>query len=146
MIDRPIHPDFRYHLNSHSAQVIELYTQLRQIVLTRFPEANELLYHTHVLTSVYSFSTKLQDAFIHLPLYTEHVNLGFNQGATLPDPFGLLSGTGKWIRHIPIRHLDDLQQAGMLELMQTAADRSRPDERSPQPTTGQTISKIKPRQ
>jgi hypothetical protein len=36
------------------------------------------------------------------------LNLGFNHGATLDDPLGILEGTGKQIRHIKIKAPDDL--------------------------------------
>jgi len=32
-----------------------------------------------------------------------HENVGFFHGAALPDPAGLLQGTGKFIRHVKLR-------------------------------------------
>jgi hypothetical protein len=31
------------------------------------------------------------------------VNLGFNEGASLPDPDGILRGTGSHVRHVSVR-------------------------------------------
>jgi hypothetical protein len=75
---RPIHPDFQFFLDFKSQEVIDLFTNLRQYILELYPDSNELLYHTHALTAVFSISEKLSDAFCMIPIYTNHLNLGFN--------------------------------------------------------------------
>lgn len=35
--------------------------------------------------------------------YKSHVNVGFFLGATLPDPSGLLQGSGRFMRHVKVR-------------------------------------------
>ena len=42
-------------------------------------------------------------AFGYVNVFTSHVNVGFFQGAALPDPAGLLEGTGKFMRHVKLR-------------------------------------------
>ena len=88
-------------------ELVEMFIELRNLVLQLAPGCFELVYHTHALTSVFSHSQKLSGAFCHIPVYTGHLNLGFNRGALLEDPEGLLQGTGKLIRHIPIRSRHD---------------------------------------
>ena len=46
---------------------------------------------------------KMTDGYSYIMPLREYVNLGFYQGATLPDPFTLLEGTGKGLRHIKLR-------------------------------------------
>jgi len=41
--------------------------------------------------------------FGYVNVFTSHVNVGFFQGATLPDPACLLQGTGKFMRHVKLR-------------------------------------------
>ena len=41
--------------------------------------------------------------FAYVNTFTHHVNVGFFRGADLPDPAGLLQGTGKSMRHVKIR-------------------------------------------
>jgi len=53
--------------------------------------------------------------FGYVNVFTSHVNVGFFQGATLPDPAGLLQGTGKFMRHVKLRlgmttHADSLSR------------------------------------
>jgi hypothetical protein len=104
---RPIHPDFQFFLDFKSQEVIDLFTNLRQYILELYPDSNELLYHTHALTAVFSISEKLSDAFCMIPIYTNHLNLGFNKGTLLKDPNNLLTGTGNLIRHIDIKETTD---------------------------------------
>jgi hypothetical protein len=41
--------------------------------------------------------------FAYVGAFKAHVNVGFFQGATLPDPAGLLEGTGKRMRHVKVK-------------------------------------------
>ncbi|HEV2214380.1 MAG TPA: DUF1801 domain-containing protein, partial [Terracidiphilus sp.] len=41
--------------------------------------------------------------FGYVNVFTAHVNVGFYQGASLPDPAHLLEGSGKRMRHVKLR-------------------------------------------
>src|ERR1700744_6531468 len=41
--------------------------------------------------------------FGYVNVFTSHVNVGFFQGAALPDPAGLLQGSGRFMRHVKLR-------------------------------------------
>ena len=41
--------------------------------------------------------------FGYVNVFTSHVNVGFFQGATLPDPCRLLQGSGKFMRHVKLK-------------------------------------------
>lgn len=41
--------------------------------------------------------------FGYVNAFTAHVNVGFFQGASLPDPARLLEGTGKRMRHVRLK-------------------------------------------
>src|SRR5579863_4748129 len=41
--------------------------------------------------------------FGYVNVFTSHVNVGFFQGASLPDPARLLQGAGKYMRHVKLR-------------------------------------------
>lgn len=140
---RPIHPEFLFLLGLKEKKVIELFKDLREFILEIYPDCNELLYHTHALTTVFSISDKLSDAFCMLPIYTNHLNLGFNKGTLLNDPHKLLTGTGNLIRHIPVDTLKDYRNKKVKDLIKTAADFAIKDMDKPTKSTGMTISKIK---
>lgn len=42
-------------------------------------------------------------AFAYVGVFRSHVTIGFFQGAELPDPDGLLLGSGRYMRHLKIR-------------------------------------------
>ena len=123
--------------------MITLYIDLRTFLLELHPDANELLYHTHVLTSVYSISEKLGDSYCMIAIYTAHLNLGFNKGTLLKDPHNLLQGTGHLIRHIPIAKPSDYRNAKVKALLKEAAAFAIVDMYAPGKAKGPTISKIK---
>jgi hypothetical protein len=140
---RPIHPEFQYLLEFKEQEVIDLFSDLRQYILELYPESNELLYHTHALTSVFSISDKLSNAFCMLPIYTNHLNLGFNKGTLLKDPDKLLTGTGNLIRHIDVKKKSDYRNPKVKALIQEAIDFAIKDMDKPTKSIGKTISKIK---
>lgn len=140
---RPIHPDFSYFLELKEQGLIELFNDLRNYILDLSPNCNELLYHTHALTALFSTSEKMSDAFCMIPIYTNHLNLGFNKGTLLKDPNKLLQGTGKFIRHIPIERTEDYRNEETKKLLLESIDFAIKDMVVPSKVTGATISKIK---
>lgn len=140
---RKIHPDFLYLLEMKEQKLIELFKDLREYILEIHPESNEILYHTHALTTVFSISDKLGDAFCMLPIYTNHVNLGFNKGTLLKDPHQLLTGTGNLIRHIPVESPKEYRNKKVKDLVQSAIQLAIDEMDKPSLVKGKTISKIK---
>lgn len=140
---RTLHPDFQFLLDLKDQAVIELFCDLRSHILELYPESNELLYHTHALTSVFSISDKLSDAFCMLPIYTNHLNLGFNKGTLLQDPHQLLTGTGNLIRHIDVKKPEDYRNEHVRALIREAINFAIKDMDKPTKSIGKTISKIK---
>lgn len=140
---RKIHPDFRFYLDFKSGSLINLYQDLRMFILDLCPGANELLYHTHALTSLYSVSDKMSAGFCMIPIYTDHLNLGFNKGTLLPDPKRLLQGTGKLIRHIPVTHRRDYNNLAVKALINVAMQYAVEESGKVSNISGQTISRIK---
>ncbi len=140
---RPIHADFQFFLDPKDQEVIALFIDLREYILDLYPDSNELLYHTHALTAVFSISDKLSDAFCMLPIYTNHLNLGFNKGTLLKDPNKLLTGTGNLIRHIDVKKTSDYRNSKVEALIQEAIEFAIKDMDKPTKSIGQTISKIK---
>lgn len=140
---RTIHADFLVLLELKEQPLVKLFKDLREYILEIYPDSNELLYHTHALTAVFSISEKLSDAFCMIPIYTNHLNLGFNKGTRISDPHQLLTGTGNLIRHIPITAPADYRNKKVKALLQSAVDFAIKDMEKPTRSVGKTISKIK---
>ncbi|MEQ8476888.1 DUF1801 domain-containing protein [Fulvivirga sp.] len=140
---RSIHPHFQYYLDLKEQPLIDLYVDLRSFILDKYPESNELLYHTHALTSLYSITEKMGDAFCLIPIYTNHLNLAFGSGTLVADPFQLLQGTGKLMRHIPIKTPADYRNEKVASLIDAAYQLALEEVEKPMKVKGETISKIK---
>ena len=71
--------------------------------------------------------------FAYVGAFKNHVNVGFFNGAALEDPFGLLEGTGKRMRHVKLirdaavdsHSLDELIRAAYLDCRVRAGTVSR---------------------
>jgi len=59
-------------------------------------------------------------AFAYVNAFTAHVNVGFFRGAELPDPTGLLEGTGKFMRHVKLRPEREVDEIALTELIDAA--------------------------
>src|SRR5262245_11517687 len=94
-------PELRGFLEAYEPAIAKLFFATRKVVLGAAPGASELVYDAYnAVTVAYSFSERLREAFCHVAAYRGYVNLGFNRGAALADPEGLLVGTGARIRHV----------------------------------------------
>ena len=58
--------------------------------------------------------------FAYVAVYTAHVGVGFFHGATLPDPVGLLTGTGRYMRHVKLRPGEAIDEAALAALIEAA--------------------------
>lgn len=58
--------------------------------------------------------------FGYVNVFTAHVNVGFFQGAGLPDPERLLQGTGKFMRHVKLRLDTPMNSAALSRLIELA--------------------------
>ncbi|WP_217705752.1 DUF1801 domain-containing protein [Peristeroidobacter soli] len=59
-------------------------------------------------------------AFCYVDALTAHVNVGFFLGAHLPDPCGLLEGTGKFMRHVKLRPGEEVDASALRMLVEAA--------------------------
>ena len=62
------------------------------------------------------------EGYVYILPYTSWVNLGFYRGADLPDPEGLLEGTGKKLRHAKIRAVTEADNPSIHTLIKAALE------------------------
>src|ERR1041384_6059662 len=97
---KPYHPEIR-----------DLALQLRALVLEEMAPCYENIYDAYSAVAIgYGTSERLSDGIFHIAVYARGANLGFNDGATLDDPKGILEGSGNRIRHIKVRKPEDLKR------------------------------------
>jgi hypothetical protein len=82
-----------------------LFKHVRAFVRKHAPELTERLFMD---VPSYFLGDELR---FYLADHSRHVNLGFTTGAHVPDPDGLLEGTGKNLRHVKVRSREDLSPA-----------------------------------
>jgi len=98
-------------LKPYDGEIQKLALDLRQIVLSEMAPCYENIYDAYSAVAIgYGTSPRLSDGIFHLAVYSKHVNLGFNDGATLADPKSILQGNGNRIRHLTIKTADDLKR------------------------------------
>src|SRR6266571_3353138 len=96
-------------LKPYDGEIQQLALDLRALVLEEMAPCYENIYDAYSAVAIgYGMSDRLRDGIFHIAVYSKHVNLGFNDGATLDDPKGLLLGKGNRIRHITIKSPADV--------------------------------------
>ena len=103
-------PELLTFLAPYGARIVELALATRARVIAIAPTANETDWDAYNAVSMgFHYTPQWQHgSFVHIAVYAKHVNLGFNGGAELPDPAGVLEGKGSSIRHITLRTVADL--------------------------------------
>ena len=131
--------ELRRFLQADDPSIAKLFFAARAAILGLAPKADELVYDAYnAVAAAYTFSNRLKEGFCHVAAYRDYVNLGFNRGATLPDPEGLLVGGGRSIRHVRISAVADLKRPGVRRLLRAAVDEGR-SLIGPLPSTGRSI-------
>lgn len=59
-------------------------------------------------------------AFAYVNAFRAHVNVGFFRGSELPDPDGLLEGTGVFMRHVKLFPGRDVDTKALTKLIELA--------------------------
>ena len=102
------------------AQVEPIARRLKEVVLADFPEAIEVVRLGDCAASYGVGEKKMSEAHVYIMPKARYVNLGFYHGVGLPDPDGLLEGTGKKLRHIKVRSLEDANKPAVYALIVAA--------------------------
>jgi hypothetical protein len=128
-------PEHRAFLEPYGPAITKLVIAARKLVLEEAPSAVELIYDAYSAVSAgYSFTGRPSECFLYVAAYTKGVNMGFWAGTSLPDPDGLLEGTGKRSRHVKIRDLADVKRPALRALIRAAIEiADRPEGAAPKP-------------
>lgn len=135
-------------LEPYDRAIRELALSLRSLVLEEMAPCHENIYDAYSAVAIgYGTSDRLKDGIFHIAVYTKHVNLGFNRGATLADPLGILEGKGNQIRHIKVKTAADLARTEIRAYVRRArnvalADARKLGESAPKPIDG-VVSTVK---
>jgi hypothetical protein len=93
----------------------------------RLPGATELVYDKkRSLVIGFCPDDRASHVINSIATYTKWINLYFYEGDNLPDPEGLLQGSGVAVRHIRITDASDLDRPAIKALMAAALDAADP--------------------
>src|SRR5438552_3544395 len=91
----------------------ELAYQLRALVVAVMPDVVEVPWPKMRIASYGVGPKKQSEHFCYISAQKNDVNLGFYYGAELPDPNGLLGGTGKLLRHVKIHDANTIRSQAL---------------------------------
>lgn len=106
-------------LASYGEDVQALVLRARALILEVFPAAVEMVDGPARLLG-YGTDRTYKGLVCGLALQRVYVNLMFARGAELPDPAGLLAGTGKRARHVKLRRMEDVEHPAVRDLLDAA--------------------------
>ncbi len=87
----------------------------------QLPHAVEMIYDNYnALACGFGPTEKTSEAIFSIAVFPKNVSLFFLQGASLPDPKGLLQGEGNVVRYIRLEDEKTLDRADVKAMMATA--------------------------
>ena len=123
----------RAYIDNLNPKNQKLFRSVRAAVRKRFPTANELAYdYGTALVIGYAPADRGIDAVVAIRAGATGVSLYFNQGPELPDPKGLLRGSGKQTRFVQVEAASELAHPDVEALLAATIDQAR----IPLPSTG----------
>ena len=103
-------------LEPHPGSIRAVEVALRDLIRAELPGAVEQVDFGNRLIA-FGTSERMRDLLFAIIAHREHVNLQLADGAELPDPSGIVEGTGKRIRHVKCRSVEDVGRPAVRELV-----------------------------
>jgi hypothetical protein len=113
---------FEQAIEESSQEVQTIARRLRELIIEAYPDVIEVPW-PHQKTVGYGVGPKkMSEHFCYLAPQSDRVNLGFFHGANLTDPNSLLEGTGKKLRHVKVRSVDQAEQPNIRDLLENSIE------------------------
>lgn len=119
-------------LAGSDGRVRDLATRTRALIQSVMPNVVEVPWPRQKVIGYGVGPKKMSEHFCYVAVHGDHVNLGFNYGAELPDPEGLLQGPGKLMRHTQVNAPEDLSNPALRRLLEVASTHRMPAKPSSQ--------------
>jgi hypothetical protein len=111
---------FEAMIAQHSPEVQVLAKAARDAILHAMPDVVESVWEKQGTASYGTGPKKMSEHFTYFTFAKKHLTFGFYYGADLPDPFGLLEGSGKTMRSVKIALEEQLESAAFRALLTRA--------------------------
>lgn len=112
--------EFEQAIQNFSDEMKEIAQATRKLIYQVLPQVVEVVWIQQKNIGFGTGPKKKTEHFCWLMPATNHVSLGFNYGAELPDPKHLLEGTGKLFRHYKVKSVEDLSNPDLIKLLKYA--------------------------
>ncbi len=100
----------------HPVAIQAVEAALRAVIRAECPTIVERVDFGNRLIA-YGASMRMRDLMFAIIAHRDHVNLQLADGAQLPDPTGIVEGTGRRIRHVKIRSAVAAESAAVRSLI-----------------------------
>jgi hypothetical protein len=111
---------FAQMLAASSPEIRSLARRARALIYEVLPATVEVVWPHQRSAGYGTGPKKLSEQFCWLAPLTRHLVFGFYYGTELPDPTGLLEGTGRLMRHVKVRTPQELHDPALRRLVQVA--------------------------
>ncbi len=110
-------------VGEYSPDVARAARAARARVRKLLPGAFELVYDNYnALAVAFSPTEKVSDVILSVAVYPRWVSLFFARGASLPDPEGVLRGSGRRIRHVVLQPVSVIDTRAVRALIRAAVE------------------------
>ena len=121
------HPDpnaqFSAFLSRFPPEIVALVKRTLPKLRRAFPGSNQLVYdYSNSLVVAFGMSERGYEAIVAIAIFPRWVRLYFDK--SLPDPKGLLEGSGGKVRSVTIKAASDLDHGDIKALIQAAIEHS----------------------
>jgi hypothetical protein len=111
---------FEELMATSSPEIRSLGRRARALIYEVLPGTVEVVWPHQRSAGYGTGPRKMSEQFCWLAPLTRHLVFGFYYGTELPDPTGLLEGTGRLMRHVKIRTAEQLDDPALRRLVQVA--------------------------
>jgi hypothetical protein len=112
-------------LAPHAPDIQAAARTLRRLIEEELPRVAEQVDFGNRLIG-FGHSMRMRDLLFAVIPHTAHVNLQLADGVDLPDPTGIVEGTGKRIRHTKVRSAAIAERDDVRALIRAQIDRHPP--------------------
>ncbi len=102
-------------LNPEQAEII---STLRQLIRAAAPTATEAFKWSQPVYEEHG-------PFAYIKAFKNKVNFGFWRGVEIPDPLGILEGSGGKMRHVKLTNLKDIRKKTFQDMVRSAVKLNR---------------------
>lgn len=122
---KPAERQLNEFISKYTPAVQQIAKEALEKMRQRLPGAVELVYDNYNALAIgFGPAERASEVFFSIALYPRWVSLFVMGGVHLPDPEGILKGSGKGVRHIVLEDASTLDKAAVRKIMKLALQRA----------------------